>query len=196
MLRLGTLMESSIANGPGKRFVIWLQGCEFGCEHCINIDFQNKEGGYEISIEELICKIEQSLEENQINGITLSGGEPLLQAECLYKLINKVKRDIGLDVFLFTGFTFSELNDVQRKVWDICDIIVSGRYLHDQNGNHDQWCSSTNQKLYFNQGFEKTDLLNDISNEIRIEEDGSIIITGFVPDKELIDQILNDLNMD
>jgi len=192
-LRIGALLACSEANGPGRRFVIWMQGCEKACRKCINPQFQDIKGGYEISFEMLSKKIKRSIEQYNVNGITFSGGEPLYQAECLCTFVKQIKEEIELNIFMFTGYTYSELNEIQREVWDMCEMIVSGSYMYDQKGNTEKWLSSSNQKLSFDPRFEELEVFNRTPSEITIKEDGSIIVTGLIEDTQLIEQIKNSI---
>lgn len=74
--------------GPGKRFAIWMQGCAKRCKGCINPEGQDLQGGYETDVKKLTDKI---LENDDITGITISGGEPFLQYEELSYMIRKIK---------------------------------------------------------------------------------------------------------
>lgn len=192
-LRIGALLGCSEANGPGKRFVIWMQGCEKACRKCINPQFQDIKGGYEISFKTLFKKIKNSIEDYGIEGITFSGGEPLYQAKCLYMFVKKIKRKLDIDIFMFTGFTYDELNQVQKDIWDMCNIIVSGKYIYDRKCDTGHWLSSSNQKLSLNPKFEGRNVTNKISSEINIKEDGTVVITGLIDDFEIIKNIINDL---
>ena len=83
--------------GPYKRYAIWVQGCNKRCKGCIAPGAQPLSGGYSVSVEDLAADI---LSVSDIEGITISGGEPFLQQEALCELIALVrrKRDIGVIV--------------------------------------------------------------------------------------------------
>ena len=78
MLRISGIIKDSIVDGPGLRFVVFTQGCNHNCLGCHNPQTHDLKGGYEISVSELA---EIMAEQRLIRGVTLSGGEPFLQAE-------------------------------------------------------------------------------------------------------------------
>lgn len=82
------------ADGPGVRFVIFLQGCHMRCKYCHNPDTWKTEGGDEFSADELIKRAlrYKSYWKNG-GGITVSGGEPLLQIDFLTELLRKAKEN-------------------------------------------------------------------------------------------------------
>ena len=99
------LQPDSIVDGEGIRTVVWTQGCKHHCKGCHNAGTWDFEGGFETTMEEL--KKELSLLKGQ-QGITLSGGDPLFQAKACME-IAKYAKEIGLNVWCYTGFTFEKL---------------------------------------------------------------------------------------
>lgn len=83
---LGTL------DGPGVRFVLFLQGCPLRCLYCHNPDTWNTSTGKEISIREVISLYEQKKDFYINGGITISGGEPMMQIEFLLELCKEMKQ--------------------------------------------------------------------------------------------------------
>ena len=135
-------VKSTTSLGPYNRYVIWAQGCLKRCPGCISKDSQPLEGGYERSITELADEI---IDTPGIEGITISGGEPFLQAEGFADLIEKVRliRDIG--VIVYTGFTFGEIS--QTKLAEVCDMVIDGTYIEELNDGL-SLRGSSNQKIY------------------------------------------------
>lgn len=79
-LKVHSLLESSVANGPGQRAVIWVQGCTLGCPGCWNPLSHRRSTGTEWGIEELAGWLKSVRSRIEISGVTISGGEPLEQA--------------------------------------------------------------------------------------------------------------------
>ena len=79
-IRLHNLIEHSFVNGPDSRFVIWTQGCPLHCSGCFNPDTHDVNGGFDMSIGELVDRINNAPD---IRGITLTGGEPLMQTKAI-----------------------------------------------------------------------------------------------------------------
>jgi anaerobic ribonucleoside-triphosphate reductase activating protein len=133
--------------GPGQRAVIWVQGCSFACPGCIVPESWDNNGGEEITLGELTDWI---LAQRQIEGITLSGGEPMIQAGALIQLIDMIRQERDLGVMCYTGYRLEALRqqgtDAQRQLLQKIDLLVDGTYIQSQ---HDDllWRGSRNQRL-------------------------------------------------
>lgn len=135
-LRIHQLGQHIHVLGPGTRFCIWTQGCMQRCPGCLAPDAQPLEGGYPISTEELARKI---IADNDLDGITISGGEPFLQAEALIELLDMVHEKRNLGVILYTGYL---LEDIQANVLPEAanllkriDLLIDGPYIETLNDN-------------------------------------------------------------
>jgi anaerobic ribonucleoside-triphosphate reductase activating protein len=122
----------STVNGPGYRYVIWVQGCKLNCKGCFNPETHSYDGvDSAIDIAVLALEINSN---PKIEGITISGGEPLNYAKelkALLKLINPTLTSI-----IFTGYTLKEImNDVYKtELIKTVDLVLSGRY--NQKAEH------------------------------------------------------------
>ncbi|MBR5016087.1 MAG: radical SAM protein, partial [Clostridia bacterium] len=107
-LHLAGVIRESIVDGPGYRFVVFVQGCPHHCKGCQNPQtWSFTEGGYDTTVENIM----KAVKENKlITGVTLSGGEPFTQAKALTVLAKELRKE-GLDVMAFSGWTFEELRD-------------------------------------------------------------------------------------
>ncbi len=178
---MGYVDESQV-NGPGKRAVVWVQGCDRHCPGCFNPDSWSFEINQLISVEELAEKI---LSNPENEGVTFSGGEPFWQAPALTDLAKRLKAS-GLSVMSFSGFTLTELQSDQAPpaASDLLaqlDILIDGPYVESQAVNTaDSPVSSANQRVrILNPKFQ--DQINWASDqmEIHILKDGTRIITGY-----------------
>ena len=127
--------------GPGKRFAIWVQGCNKRCSGCIAPDAWDVNGGYEKDVAELA---EEIINTPNIEGITLSGGEPFLQQEALCDLIKLVQSQRDLGVIVYTGMHYEEV--AETELASLCDIIIDGEYVEELNDNK-SLRGSSNQKV-------------------------------------------------
>lgn len=132
-IRLYDIKDGITKLGPDLRFGIWTQGCIRHCHGCMTPDSQPLDKGYLMAVEELASKIILSGRTE----ITVSGGEPFLQAKQLTKLIEIIRKEIDLGVIIYTGFTYEELvqssNDDFLKLLDKCDLLVDGAYDESLN---------------------------------------------------------------
>jgi len=121
-------VKSTQSLGPFSRYGIWVQGCQKRCAGCISSDSQALDGGYEVNVLELVNDI---LSTPNIEGITISGGEPFLQSMALFELVTliRAKRDLG--VITYTGMTYDEIKE--NELAQACDMIIDGEYREELN---------------------------------------------------------------
>lgn len=136
--------------GPGKRYALWLQGCQKRCPHCIFPAGQPlNRGGEWLPVEKIWSEIKSV---RDLTGITVSGGEPFLQAEALARLIKFLRDETALDVMIFTGYTLSELQNrpdsATAFILGNIDILVDGEYREELNTNS-IYRGSDNQVVHF-----------------------------------------------
>lgn len=148
-MRLAGIVKDSIVDGPGLRVAIFVQGCRHYCEGCHNLDTHDIDGGYEESIDNIIQEIDAN---PLIDGITISGGEPFLQAKSCSMLIQKIKKKHpDYTVWVYTGFTYDEIKEKDSIAWesllDNIDILVDGRYIREQRSYSLLYRGSRNQRL-------------------------------------------------
>lgn len=176
-LNLAHILERSLANGPGERFVIWVQGCPIHCPGCWNKGTWNAQDGYLQDVNELIEKI---LKTTGIEGVTFTGGEPMIYAAQLLQ-IAKICKSNGLSIFIFTGYNYEQLKlPDQLLLWDLADIVVAGPYVESQRSFKDAWVGSENQIVYFNsKRYHRDHQVNAVRAEAHISKDGSVTWTGF-----------------
>lgn len=148
-MRIAGLVQDSIVDGPGLRFVLFAQGCDKRCGGCHNPDTWDMSGGEEMSVADII----EEMSRNQLtDGLTLSGGEPLLQAaECAE--IAAAAQSKGLNVWLYTGSVFEELimkaseDRAVEYLLDNTDVLVDGPYIADEKTLQLKWRGSRNQRV-------------------------------------------------
>ena len=141
------VVENEHLYGPGKRVLLFLQGCSIHCEGCVNRHLWDFGKGINATSEEIIsfCR------DNHVEGITLHGGEPLDQSEGLYPIVKALKTD-HFTVILFTGYNKKDLNINQRRIWDMSDIVVCGRFDLKKRNVYLQFRGSTNQRIIRRKG--------------------------------------------
>ena len=176
-LRLARTITRSQANGPGERFVVWVQGCPIHCPGCWNRDTWDPSVGQDSSVAELLAEIATV---DGLEGLTFTGGEPMVQAEALAELATAC-RDRGLSVFIFTGYRQDQLKlAAQQKLWDLADIVVAGPYVQAQRSFEHAWVGSANQQVHFvSSRYSPADQQAAVRAEAHLEPDGTITWTGF-----------------
>lgn len=151
--------SGSKALGPGLRYVIWVQGCPFGCKGCITPEGRNIAFGKIATIESLVKDIAG---QKQQSGLTISGGEPFLQSSSVLEMLRQLKElRPEINVIIFTGYRLEELNWPEAKnILSIIDVLIDGRY---EDGKNDGigLRGSSNQRIYF-----LTNRLAEYKNEL------------------------------
>lgn len=177
------VLPSSSVYGPGKRWVLWVQGCTLACEGCWNVETWSRRRGQERTVSSLVEDIKANME--GLEGITVLGGEPLQQPDAVLSLMQQAK-ELGLTVMLYTGYEPHEYTPVMQACHDASDLLIGGRYVAEQRDPSLRWRGSTNQSFISPTGRYDPSSFEDFEEvEIIIDHDtGQITMTGY-PDEEL-----------
>ncbi|MGH8550655.1 MAG: 4Fe-4S single cluster domain-containing protein [Methylococcales bacterium] len=148
MLNVAAWQAPSVVNGPGERFVLWLQGCPRRCPGCINPGFLADTLRDLVPVEQVAARI---LAVPDIEGVTYSGGEPFSQAAALAVLSARLQAK-GLGIVSYSGYTLRELEDhpdpgIQALLARL-DLLIDGPYIQARSSPL-RWRGSTNQQLHF-----------------------------------------------
>lgn len=182
-LNIARTLRRSAANGPGDRFVVWVQGCPLACPGCWNPDTWSFARRRVVEVEELAAEI---LATPGIEGVTFSGGEPFVQARALARL-GRVVRGAGLSVFVFSGYALDELvGRAHRELLEVTDVLVAGRYVEARRSLELPWRGSSNQQVHFlTERYSEQDIDGTAAVEVHIAADGGVVFTGF-PSSDLV----------
>lgn len=148
-LRVSGIVEESVVDGPGVRFVVFTQGCEHHCPGCHNPHTHALDGGTMMTTDAILARFD---EDPLLSGITFSGGEPFLQPEALAELAEAVHAR-GKDVMVYSGFTFEQLLEREgqdpgvRRLLSQADILVDGPYVESRRNLELDFRGSDNQRL-------------------------------------------------
>ena len=146
-IRLAGLEPESIVDGPGFRFAIFTQGCPHACPGCHNPQTHDFSGGHLADTDDVIAHLGKN---PLVRGLTLSGGEPMMQPEPLY-LIAKAAKEKGMNVWCYTGFTLEELlreNRADRmRLLSAVDVLVDGPFILAQRTLEKRFRGSKNQRV-------------------------------------------------
>lgn len=147
-LRINGIIEESIVDGEGFRFVIFTQGCPHHCEGCHNPQTHPFSGGREIDTAELYERI---LQNPLLKGVTFSGGEPFCQASPLAQLAQQLHETTRLDVAVYTGYTVEQLlASADPAVGDLleqADVLIDGPFVLSKRDLTLPFRGSSNQRL-------------------------------------------------
>lgn len=149
VIRVCGIEPESIVDGPGFRYVLFVQGCPHHCKGCHNPESWDPEGGYDMTVREILDEIEAK---PNIKGITFSGGEPFEQAAALAD-IAKYLKDMRYSIMSYSGYTLEELEAKAEsepavgELLGLLDILVDGRYEEKLRNLTLVYCGSENQRV-------------------------------------------------
>ncbi|MBR0307464.1 MAG: anaerobic ribonucleoside-triphosphate reductase activating protein, partial [Mogibacterium sp.] len=147
VIRMCGIEPESIVDGPGFRYVVFVQGCPHRCPGCHNPESHDFDGGYDITVGEVF---EQIMANPNLRGVTFSGGEPFEQTEALLELAHLVK-GAGLTLMSYSGYTLEELEArhaaATDKLLGLLDILVDGRYIESLRNLTLIYRGSENQRV-------------------------------------------------
>lgn len=150
--QLINVASTSIASdslGPGPRAVVWVQGCPFSCTGCVAPEWIPFRQERLIGPDELAAEV---LTGPPFEGLTLSGGEPMMQAAALAELVAEVRAERDATVVCFTGFTLPRLRHRPPspgvpQLLSVVDVLIDGQYIAARD-NGRGLRGSTNQRVH------------------------------------------------
>lgn len=205
LINVHSIIPCSRVNGPGKRLVVFFQGCVRKCLGCFNPATHSLKKNQLYSAEDIFKNFLQT----DIEGITVSGGEPFLQAKGLLQLLKTAKNKYGLSTVVYTGFSYEGLlsgklikekettgilrqaqDDMTRDQDDTTpvmvslsnhiDVLIDGPFKDDMKEPTLLARGSANQRLlFFSDRYQEKDFYMPAKVEIIISKDGTIKETGF-----------------
>lgn len=148
-IRIAGTVEDSIVDGPGLRYVVFVQGCPHHCEGCHNPKTHDFAGGRLTDTDALY---NECVENPLTQGVTFSGGEPFCQPQALYELGARL-RERGYNIMCYSGWTFEELlkkaehEEYVGKLLSVTDYLVDGRFILAERSLTLKFRGSTNQRV-------------------------------------------------
>lgn len=148
-VKLAGITWESVVDGPGVRAVVFAQGCNLRCPGCHNPQALDPEGGEWQETGELAAKI---IAARGLQGVTISGGEPFLQAEAFASLALELKKG-GLDILTFSGYTYEELRrgaalaPAWAKLLQQSDLLIDGPFNLEERDLSLAFRGSRNQRV-------------------------------------------------
>ncbi|GAA3451299.1 4Fe-4S single cluster domain-containing protein [Dactylosporangium matsuzakiense] len=198
VLQLGRFVDRTVAEGPGERTALWVQGCTIRCTGCFNPHLWTFRGGTPTPTAEVLARVLAA----ETDGLTLLGGEPFDHAAPL-ALIAAGTRAAGRSVMTFSGYTTAQLHHAVHSgrrdvaaLLDATDLLIAGPYVAALVDRDRPWAGSTNQE-FVERGSRFPDLLAAATTtpdrlEITVAPDGTLAVNGWADD-ETLDALLHDL---
>ena len=150
-MKIAGFYDESISNGLGWRAVLFVSGCPHHCPGCHNEVAQSYDYGKEFNEQEILERIQAN---SILNGITISGGEPLCKENIAE--VNKFIQDVrkvkpNFDVWCYTGYTLEELrernDDITNQALQNIDVLVDGKFIQERKNPEIKFRGSDNQRI-------------------------------------------------
>ena len=147
-MRYNKIRKMDIANGPGIRVSIFMQGCTFHCKNCFNSETWDFNGGEEFT-DATIDKVIDLCKDEHISGLSILGGEPMhaKNIDGTTKLARAFKEKYpDKSLWIWSGFLFDkDLKD--KEVLKYVDVLVDGQYKDELHDFRLKWRGSSNQRV-------------------------------------------------
>lgn len=147
-MRYNKIRKMDIANGPGVRVSVFMQGCSFHCKNCFNPETHDFNGGKEFT-DEVIEHILELCDKDYIEGLSILGGEPMhpTNIDGTAKLAKAFKEKFpNKNVWVWSGFLFDKnLKDTEAVKY--IDVLVDGKYVDELHNPLLKWKGSSNQRV-------------------------------------------------
>lgn len=194
VLNIAGVIPCSYANGPGKRFSIWVQGCTLNCKGCFNKSLQPHVPKNLVNPLEFSEKVISICENESCEGVSISGGEPFQQSKALSVFCEKIKKG-GLTVICYTGYPHSILlnstEESVRRFIESIDVLITGPFNFDDDRKC-VWVDNTDKKfLFLTKAYSMTDFQKIAFVEYVIDNN-QFSYSGF-PEDDSIKKILKDI---
>ena len=173
----------SNALGPGNRAILWVQGCDRNCDSCISPEWKKKVAATLIEPQVLANLL---LKDKSITGITISGGEPMLQAPQLKSFIETCREIRDVDIICYTGYTIEEikaddLHPERAQLLELIDLLIDGPYIKEENDLRGLRGSSNQNIIYLTDRLKSYDFNNGTRNVEFISIDNSELLMIGIP---------------
>jgi anaerobic ribonucleoside-triphosphate reductase activating protein len=151
--RIADYKRFVVTDGEGIRCSVYVSGCPFHCDGCWNSSIWDFQAGHDYT-QELEDAILKDLSQSYVKGLTLLGGEPLLNTPPLLKLCHRIRKELGntKDIWCWTGYTWEELQRPgetpdKAELLSMVDVLVDGRFIAEQKDSLLQFRGSSNQRV-------------------------------------------------
>lgn len=148
MIRLsGPLEHDNIVNGDGLRAVVWTQGCPNHCPGCQNPETWEYCAGMVVPIDDILQQLSKFKGQA---GLTFCGGEPMVQAKACKQIADFVRKELGWNVWSFSGFTYEVIKEYGKEPWEFVkslDALIDGPFILKQRDLSLKYRGSKNQRL-------------------------------------------------
>ena len=148
-LRLLMTYKETIVDGVGLRYSLYFAGCSHACPGCHNEYSWNPKHGNILTYEKLEEIAKEINENTLLDGITISGGDPLFNPTDMLKVLKFLKEKTKKNIWLYTGYTLEQVreDELRRKCLEYVDVLVDGRFVKELYDPNLKFRGSSNQRI-------------------------------------------------
>mgnify|MGYP000957283995 FL=1 len=154
-LRLLRTFKETIVDGVGLRYSIYFSGCSHACPGCHNKYSWNPNNGTKLTYE-ILNEIADEINQNELlDGITISGGDPLFNPKDMLEVLKFLKEKTKKNIWMYTGYTLEEIkkDDLRKKCLKYVDVLVDGKFVKELYDPKIKFRGSSNQRIIKKEDF-------------------------------------------
>ena len=147
-MRYAQMRRYDVANGVGIRTTLFVSGCHFHCKNCFKSEYWPFEYGEEYTDAEMQKFIDMGKVDN-VTGYSILGGEPMdqLSDNMLLKTVQEIKKQTGKTIWMWSGWTYENMNEKQREILKYVDVLVDGQFVDEKKNLKLLFRGSENQRI-------------------------------------------------
>lgn len=147
-MRFGQIRKYDVANGIGIRTTIFCVGCTHNCYNCFNKEYQGFDAGDEWT-DEHTQQIIEYLKLDEVEGLSLLGGEPFQNEKDLCSIVSEIKKNSDKSIWVWSGYTYEDIiqDEYRLKLLSLCDVLVDGKFVEAKKDLSLKFRGSSNQRL-------------------------------------------------
>lgn len=167
--------------GPGRRAVLWVQGCDLRCRGCTSPEWLSVEGGDPFTVDALQSRLLAQIDAHDLDGLTVSGGEPTRQAPALLALWRCLQAARPhLDLIVYTGHRLEEAVGAAAELLNAADAVIDGPYEQERDDGRGLRGSS-NQRVHLRRAEWATWPWHDAERRVELRVIGDSVLVAGVP---------------
>lgn len=146
-MRYGQIRKYDVANGPGVRTSFFVTGCSANCKNCFNSEYMDPNYG-NIWTDKQTEEIISYLKKDEIEGLTILGGEPFESTLDLIEIVKKIRKETDKSIWIFSGFSYEVLVNIEKakELLSMCDVLVDGLFVDELKDLKLKFKGSSNQR--------------------------------------------------
>ncbi|WP_327635065.1 radical SAM protein [Kribbella sp. NBC_00482] len=196
-LRVARILAPVTALGPGRRVVLWVQGCAIGCIGCASVDTWDPNGGRDLTVDEVAATLAEQIRSGELDGLTITGGEPTSQPDAVATVVGQVRKLVGpVDVLVFSGRPYAAARRSAPRLVSMADCVVAGPFRQDLPAAG-RLVASSNQTVHYRSAavrdrYERWTAVSSPGLEVTVDQ-GAVFLVG-IPQRGELDEFAGRLH--